>query len=350
LISPLARRAAGQVSAQELGRLANFEHPLLRRLSSRAPGTWAHSLNMANIAEMAANAIGADGQLVRVGAYYHDLGKSAEPNYFIENQTGKNPHDEMRPEASADAIFGHVDSGVQLARKHGVPEAVVEFIYTHHATDRLEYFWHKNVKAGNKAGLGERDFCYRGMPPLSRETGILAICDAVEAASRTLEDPDVDGIRKLVRQIIFTKLEKGILDESGLSIADLRKIADSMVESVRSAMHGRVKYPWQEREEREGRQEREEAASAREEPKERAPVTAPRPQAKPSEGTPVITPIEESPEPRKRRPRPALRAKPTGAHEPAWVDSPELDLDGESLSADGPRERVATKPLGSRDE
>ena len=248
-IAPILERALGLVSAATLTKLAQFEHPLLRRLSTRAPGTWAHSLNMANFAEMAANAIGANGPLVRVGAYYHDLGKSIQPEYFIENQTGENPHDKMDPEVSADAIFAHVAGGVDLARKNGIPEAVVEFIYTHHANDRLEYFWYKNEKAKNPKGLTEDDFRYPGTRPRNRETGILAICDAVEAASRTLSSPGIEDLRKLVRQIIFTKLEKSILDESGLSMADLRSISESLVETLRSSMHGRVKYPWQEEEE-----------------------------------------------------------------------------------------------------
>ncbi|MCK5800652.1 MAG: HDIG domain-containing protein [Deltaproteobacteria bacterium] len=329
-VAPLLRRALGIVSRAELTQLAHFEQPLLRRLATRAPGTWAHSVNMANMAEMAANAIGADGQLVRVGAYYHDLGKSMEPDYFIENQSGQNPHDEMSPTASAEVIISHVDHGVQLARKHKIPEAVTEFIATHHAADRLEYFWHKSLKAENAKSLPEERFRYNGSLPPTRETGILAICDAVEAASRTLTDPDVESIRKLVRQIVFTKLEKGILDESNLSMDDLRKISESMVTSLRGAMHSRVKYPWQE--ENNASSEPENTDSSKTETSNLAIAT------------PIVQTKKRSPPPTSKRHRPSLRAQSPGAGEegadPAWVNSPELLGDT--------RERVHTKPLGSR--
>lgn len=329
LISPLLARALGQLSSAQLSKLANFEHPLLRRLATQAPGTWAHSLNMANLAEMAANAIGANGQLVRVGAYYHDLGKSIEPRYFIENQTGKNPHDDMPPDASADAIFAHVNGGVQLARSHGIPEAVAEFIYTHHATDRLEYFWHKNLKAGNALGLTETDFSYTGMAPRSRETGILAICDAVEAASRTLGSSDVEAIHKLVRQIIFSKLEKGILDQSGLSLADLRKVSESLVSGVRGAMHVRVKYPWQEKD------DAEQAAAA-------PPAATATPAAGPAQAEGATAPRESvtAKGPSTANKLQAIVSPVHDADEPAWVNSPELPGDT--------RGRIATKPLGSK--
>lgn len=341
LLSPAFRRLSGQLSPATLGKLANFEHPLLRRLSTRAPGTWAHSLNMANYAEMAANAIGADGQLVRVGAYYHDLGKSIEPEYFIENQTGENPHDTMPPEVSADAIFSHVKEGIALARKHKVPEPIIEFIYTHHATDRLEFFWHKNVKAGNKRNLTERDFSYRGIRPQTKETGILAICDAVEAASRTLSSPKLEDLKRLVRQIIFTKLEKRILDDCGLTVGDLRRIADSLVETLRSALHSRVKYPWQEEQEQRDAEEapttllKKGPAQATTAPDADVQATGPTPKrakavakSQPHMAPPLI--VESQP----------LR-EPTGSKEPAWVESPEVPTK---------RRRAPTQPLGGPDD
>ena len=246
LLSPLMQHLLRQVRRGTLSSLADFEHPLLKRLASRATGTWAHSVNMANMAEMAANAIQANGLLARVGAYYHDVGKTEYPNYFIENQAGKNPHDELEPEVSADAIISHVPSGVKLARKHGLPEAVIEFIYTHHANERLEYFWHKQAKQSQKrAPIDDSEFRYQGPAPHSRETGILSLCDAVEAASRTLIGPDEEQISALVHRIVLKKVLSGVLDDSGLTIEDLRKITLSMTETLRSASHGRVKYPWQ---------------------------------------------------------------------------------------------------------
>ena len=246
LWTPLGRRLLGNIPRQKLAELTDFEHPLLKRLATRAPGTWAHSLNLANMAEMAANAIGARAQLVRVGAYYHDVGKSEQPEYFIENQSGKNPHDAIPPEVSVDAIFAHVTAGVSLARKHGLPRRIIEFIYTHHGTERLEYFWQKHLKrVPDPDKESDRDYRYPGVAPQTREEGILSICDAVEAASKTLTSPGLEDIKRLVRQICAVKLESGSLDQSGLSVDDLRRVTDSLIEYLRSALHVRVKYPWQ---------------------------------------------------------------------------------------------------------
>lgn len=243
-LGPL-RSALGQTARKKLTDLADFENPGLRRLSSRAPGTWAHSVNMANMAEMCSKAIGANGLLLRVAAYYHDLGKSEFPEYFIENQSGENPHDKLEPEVSADAIMAHVTDGVKLARRHGLPEEIIAFIYTHHGDEPLAYFWHKKLKAGNPEGMTEDDFRYPGVRPQTREQGILSVVDAVEAASKTLKEPSINEIRELVRQITFTKLQNGMLDECGLSIGDLHRLTETLVETLRSSMHVRVKYPWQ---------------------------------------------------------------------------------------------------------
>jgi putative nucleotidyltransferase with HDIG domain len=271
-MAPVVQRMLRQVSRSRLAALADFEHPLLRRLSAQCPGTWAHSLSMANMAEMAANAIHANGLLVRVGAYYHDVGKSVQPEYFIENQSGKNPHDKLSPEVSADAIVSHVTEGVKLSRKHKLPEAIIEFIYTHHGTDRLEYFWHKQLKSskGESGNEGrspdDRDFRYQGMRPPTKETAILALCDSVEAAARSIDSSDPKAIAQLVRQIVFGKLVNGVLDTSGLTISDLRTITESMIETLRSSMHTRVKYPWQEEQEKraESRQRGAESDATRE--------------------------------------------------------------------------------------
>ncbi len=245
LVQPVLSRMVGLVSKNELVALTDFETPLLKMLAARAPGTWAHSLAMANMAEIAANAIGANALLVRVGAYYHDIGKMTSPEYFIENQAGNNPHDALRPEVSADAIFTHVTDGVTLARKHGLPQAVTEFIYTHHGNGLLEYFWHKYQTNGNPKVLTESDFCYPGCPPPTRETAILSLCDAVEAASRTVADASPEKFQDLVRRIVLGKLERGLLSDSGLTLPELKRIMISMIDTLRSSHHGRVKYPWQ---------------------------------------------------------------------------------------------------------
>ncbi|MBV8755920.1 MAG: HDIG domain-containing protein [Deltaproteobacteria bacterium] len=244
---PLYQRAVGEITHGQLVALEDLSHPLLRQIAEKAPGTWQHSLMMANMAELAANAIGANGRLVRVGAYFHDLGKSLQPKYFIENlEPGEtSPHDKLPPEVSCDAIFAHVTEGIVTARKAGLHERIVDFMHMHHGNGVLEYFWAKCQEQGNPKGLTVENFRYPGFPPQSRETAILAICDAVEAAARTLKKPDAKSIEALVQRIVYGKLHLGQLDESGLSMRDLRCIADSLRETIRHANHNRIEYPWQ---------------------------------------------------------------------------------------------------------
>lgn len=244
---PLFELACGEITWGRLVALEDLSHPMLKQIAEKAPGTWQHSLAMANLAEVAANAIGASGRLVRVGAYFHDLGKSLQPTYFIENLAPgePSPHDQLAPEVSCDAIFAHVTEGIVVARRHKLPERIIDFMHMHHGDGVLEYFWAKCQDQGNPRGLTIDDFRYPGVPPQSRETAILAICDAVEAASRTLKRPDARSVESLVQRIVYGKLHLGQLDESGLSMADLRRISDSLREAIRHAHHGRIEYPWQ---------------------------------------------------------------------------------------------------------
>jgi putative nucleotidyltransferase with HDIG domain len=246
-IAPVYQRLVGEITLGKLVALEDLGNPMLRQIAERSPGTWQHSLMMANMAEIAANAIGANGRLVRVGAYYHDLGKSLSPKYFIENlEAGEtSPHDQLPPEVSTDAIFAHVTEGMAAARRAGLHERIVDFMHMHHGDGVLEYFWAKCREQGNPRAFSVEDFRYPGHPPQSRETAILAICDAVEAASRTLKKPDAAAIDALVQRIVYGKLHLGQLDESGLSMADLRRISDSLRETIRHANHGRIEYPWQ---------------------------------------------------------------------------------------------------------
>ena len=244
---PLYQLVVGEITQGQLFALEDLGHPLLRQIAERSPGTWQHSLMMANMAEIAANAIGASGRLVRVGAYFHDLGKSLSPKYFIENlEAGEtSPHDQLPPELSCDAIFAHVSGGITAARKAGLHDRIVDFMHMHHGNAVLEYFWTKCREQGNPHGYTVEQFRYPGHPPQSRETAILTICDAVEAASRTLHKPDAALIESLVQRIVYGKLHLGQLDESGLSMGDLRRISDSLRETIRHANHGRIEYPWQ---------------------------------------------------------------------------------------------------------
>jgi cyclic-di-AMP phosphodiesterase PgpH len=244
---PLYQLLVGEITRGKLVELEDLSNPLLKQIAEKSPGTWQHSLMMANMAEIAANAIGANGRLVRVGAYYHDLGKSLQPKYFIENlEPGEtSPHDKLPPDVSCDAIFAHVTEGIVSARKAGLHERIIDFMHMHHGNGVLEYFWAKCQEKGNPTQLSVEHFRYPGVPPQTRETAILAICDAVEAASRTLKKPDVKSIDALVQRIVYGKLHLGQLDESGLSMSDLRRVADSLRDTIRHANHNRIEYPWQ---------------------------------------------------------------------------------------------------------
>ncbi|MCP4674971.1 MAG: HDIG domain-containing protein [Deltaproteobacteria bacterium] len=246
LLTPIVGRLVGEVSRGRLLDLQDLNQRLLGLLRERAPGTWEHSRAMANLAEGATNAIGGNALLARIGAYYHDIGKSNGPEYFIENQGGgPNPHDELTSEESASRIFRHVTEGTRLVRAEGLPEDVVEFCYSHHGSSVLEYFWHKNMADGNPDDLTEDDFAYPGYKPTTRETGILMVVDAIEAAARTVDSPEKTAFQNLVQRIIFSKLYQGQLDETGLSVSDLRVVANTLVDALVNMYHARIKYPWQ---------------------------------------------------------------------------------------------------------
>jgi len=242
-----AERFLGAVSRDKLLDLTDLEQPLLQKMAREAPGSWEHARAMANLAEAASSAVGADALLVRVGAYYHDLGKTVQPKYFVENLAPgeESPHDELDPEVSADAIMAHVVSGTKILRDGGIPEPVAEFAYTHHGTQVVEYFWHKCVNAGNPKGLTEEHFRYPGMKPPTKETAILMLVDSIEAASRTIDPPERDKFEEMIQRIIFTKLRAGQLDESGLTVADLRILVTRMSDTLVNMFHHRIRYPWQ---------------------------------------------------------------------------------------------------------
>jgi putative nucleotidyltransferase with HDIG domain len=255
LIANLARepaeQALGHVSRTKLLDLTDIESPLLRKMAREAPGSWEHSRAMANLAEAAAASIGADSLLTRVGAYYHDLGKTVQPKYFVENlQHGEpTPHEELAPEVSADAIMAHVVMGTKILRDGAVPEPVVEFAYTHHGTQVVEFFWNKyleqNAELPEGDKLDENHFRYPGMKPMSKETAILMLVDSIEAASRTVDPPTQANFIEMIRRVVFTKLASGQLDESGLTLVDLRIMVNRMASALLNMYHGRIKYPWQ---------------------------------------------------------------------------------------------------------
>ena len=249
LFQRVATAALGVVTRGKLQELTDVDHPLLRKMSRDAPGSWQHARAMANLAEGAAAAIGADALLTRVGAYYHDLGKTIQPKYYIENLVAgePTPHADLEPDVSADAIMAHVVEGVRILREGGIPEPVVEFAYTHHGTSVIEYFWHKCLEAGNPKGLSDVAFRYPGMRPRTKETAILMLIDAIEAAARSVEEPTREKFEGVVQRVTNVKLRQGQLDESGLTLEDLRVLQSTLTDTLCNAYHNRIKYPWQDK-------------------------------------------------------------------------------------------------------
>ena len=225
--------------------------PLLQELIRRAPGTYNHSITVASLAEAAAESIGARGLLVRVGAYYHDIGKMLKPGYFVENQgQGDNRHRSLVPAMSTLVIIAHVKDGADLARQNKIPEPIIDFIQQHHGTTLVEYFYRQasESKRANPDGseVDESSFRYPGPKPQTKEAGILMLADAVESASRVLVEPTPSRIENLVEDISRKRLLDGQFDECGLTLEEVRKVGDSLVKSLTAVYHGRVKYPDQE--------------------------------------------------------------------------------------------------------
>jgi putative nucleotidyltransferase with HDIG domain len=245
---PLLERVFDVATGLTLSELRDPRQPLLRLLQERAPGTYSHSLQIATIAETAADAIGADGLLVYCGALYHDIGKVNKPDYFIENQGGgANRHDKLSPAMSLLVIVGHVKDGVAMAREQGLPKVLHHFIESHHGTTLVEYFYRAAVSRAEALGesegdVAEVDFRYPGPKPRTREAAILMLCDASESASRTLSEPSPKAIEALVRKLARIRLEDGQFDECALTFQELRRVEDSIVKSLVSLHHGRIGY------------------------------------------------------------------------------------------------------------
>ena len=234
-----------EISLLELGDAA---HPLLQELVRRAPGTYNHSINVASIAEAAADSIGANGLLVRVGAYFHDIGKMLKPGYFAENQgESGSQHKSLVPAMSTLVIIAHVKDGADLARQHHLPHSIVDFIEQHHGTSLVEYFFDqakgKSKDDPNGEEVDESTFRYPGPKPQNKEAGVLMLADAVESASRTLVDPAPARIESLVEEIAMKRLLEGEFDDSGLTLSELHAIEASLAKSLTAVFHGRVKYP-----------------------------------------------------------------------------------------------------------
>lgn len=237
-------KAFGLVTDVTLMELSDTNRPLLRKLSQYAPGTFQHSLQVANIAEEAAYAIGGNTLLVRAGALYHDIGKMEMPVYFIENQTsGLNPHDELGYEESGRIIIGHVFKGIELAKKYKLPEVLVDFIRTHHGTRRAEYFYNKKKIDFPEEEFSDKPFKYPGPVPFSKETSVLMMADSVEAASRSMQRPTAESISELVDRIIDNQIKDNQFSNSELTFQDITRIKKILKKRLMSIYHIRIEYP-----------------------------------------------------------------------------------------------------------
>lgn len=256
---PLLERLFGFVSSITLVELSDMNRPLLQELALKAPGTLQHSLQVANLAEAAARKVDADPLLVKVAALYHDVGKTKQPEFFIENQSGKNPHEELTELESAEVIISHVTEGEQLARKYRLPKVLVDFIRTHHGTTRTEYFYRTYLKEYPEEEVDESRFRYPGPIPRSKEETILMMADSIEAACKTLKNPSEGDINELIDKIINGKISQGQLNDSEMTFEELQICKSVFKQLMRSVHHVRIEYPEEEGAKKEGPESTEEA-------------------------------------------------------------------------------------------
>ncbi len=246
-VLPGIEKVFSVTTSMTLKELIDASHPLLRRLAQDAPGTYQHSLRISDMAEAAADTIGADGLLCKVGAMYHDIGKVNKPLYFVENQgSGPNRHSRLSPAMSVLVIVGHVKDGMELAREYNLPRVLRHFIESHHGTTLVEYFYEaakQQCGAENRPAPSEFEFRYPGPKPQTKEAAILMLCDVVEGAARTLDDPNPSRIEQLVHAMASKRLTDGQFDECSLTLQELHKIEQAIMKVVCAIYHGRIKYP-----------------------------------------------------------------------------------------------------------
>ena len=238
---PLLEQWLNATTTFRLMELADLNSPVLKRLLTVAPGTYSHSVTVANLAESACRDIGANALLARVGAYYHDIGKMDQPDYFIENQAAYNKHDELAPRLSATIIRSHVKLGIEKARSLGLPQAVIDIISEHHGNSVIAWFYNEALKREDQVKAD--DFSYPGNPPRSKESAVVMLADTVEAAMRTLKKPTITKIEKFVHELIIGKFEQGQLDQSELTFKDLELIKNAFVRVLAGHYHSRIEYP-----------------------------------------------------------------------------------------------------------
>lgn len=239
---PFFETGFGILSDIRLIELSNPNHPLLKRVLTETPGTYHHSVMVANLADAACESIGANGLLARVGCYYHDIGKTVRPGYFIENQhTEKNPHDLLPPEKSREIIIAHAEDGAKLLEKHKMPQEIIAIAKQHHGTSLLKFFVFKARELGDD--VNEEDYRYPGPKPQTKEIAIISIADSVEAAVRSMKEPTSEKIATLVRSIVSDKINDGQFDECDLSMKELKKVERAICETLNGIFHNRIEYP-----------------------------------------------------------------------------------------------------------
>jgi putative nucleotidyltransferase with HDIG domain len=248
LLLPLLEISWATASTFKLNRYTDLNRPLMKELLSKTPGTYQHCMTVAYLSQSVGEAIGADTLLLRIGAYYHDVGKMMNPKFFIENQfNGENPHDVLEPRESARIIIKHVGNGIRIGQESGLPKIVVDLIMQHHGTQLMEYFYNIAAKTYPPSTIREADFRYPGPKPQSVEAAILMVADAVEAASRSLQDPSRKKFEKMVRLILVKRIIDGQFSECELTSRDLSKIVQTLVDALEASFHSRIRYPWQEK-------------------------------------------------------------------------------------------------------
>lgn len=234
----------GFISDVTLIELSDSNQPLLRKLAEEAPGTFQHSMQIANLAEEVILKIGGNPFLVRAGALYHDIGKIAQPGFFIENQAvGMNPHDQMDYKQSAEVIIDHVKNGVKMAKKYKLPDSLVEFIATHHGTTKAKYFYLKHQQDHPDEAIDEDSFIYPGPLPVSKEASVVMLVDGIEAASRSLKEKTLENLRNLINTMIDQKIDDKQLDHSKLTFSDINIIKEILLNKLKNIYHIRIEYP-----------------------------------------------------------------------------------------------------------
>ena len=243
---PILEVSSYATSNFKLSKYSDLQHPLLKDLFSKIPATYQHSMTMASLAQAAGEAVGANTFLLRIGAYYHDIGKMVDPMFFSENQSGsENPHDKLDPMESAQLIINHVKYGEEIGRENGLPEVILDLIKEHHGTLFVEFFYNKALKANDKPKPLQKDFRYSGPKPQNLEAAILMIVDSVEATFRSMEAPTQEQIEKMILLNIVTRIADGQFDECSFSTSDIAKIVKTLTNSIGATFHTRVTYPWQ---------------------------------------------------------------------------------------------------------